>query len=110
MFDLDWQGIFVLSEPPLELILRGSLLYIGLFWLLRFILNRHLGTVGAADLLMMLLLANGVQNAFVGQGKSLADALVVVLTVIFWNYTLDWLGFHFPGFSTPDASAANLFG
>ncbi len=73
-------------------------MYVGLFWLLRFILNRHLGTVGAADLLMMLLLANGVQNAFVGQGKSLADALIVVLTVIFWNYTLDWLGFHFPAF------------
>ena len=97
MFDIDWQGIFAPSTPILELFIRGSLVYLTLFWLMRFILNRHLGTIGAADLLTMVLIASAVQNALGGY-KSVTEGILLVATILFWNYIIDWLGFHFPLF------------
>ena len=31
-----------------------------------------------------------------GEYKSLPDGIVLVATIIFWSYTLDWLSFRFP--------------
>lgn len=52
---VDWEGVFS-PEIPLELVLRGSLIYLALFALLRFVLKREAGAVGITDLLVVVLL------------------------------------------------------
>jgi uncharacterized membrane protein YcaP (DUF421 family) len=95
---MDWKSIFSPDTPLLEIILRGSLMYIALFTLLRVILKRQTGTLGMTDLLLITLLADASQNAMAGEYKSLPDGIVLVATLIFWNYTIDWLGFKFEWF------------
>ena len=84
--------------PILELILRGSLVYLVLFLLLRFVLKRVTGTLSIGDLLIIVLIADAAQNAMSAGYTSLTDGFILVATIIFWSYVLDWLAYHFPRF------------
>ena len=96
MFNLDWQGIFAPSVPFFEIILRGSLVYLVLFALLRFTFRRIGGTIGLGDVLMIALVAAAAQNAIAREHHSVTDGLILIATIAFWNYALDWLGQHVP--------------
>lgn len=98
MFNIDWQAMFQPSISPAELFIRGSLIYIALFLLLRFVPNRMSGTLGTADMLMIVLLATSAQGAIAGNARSVTDGLLLVVTVIFWSFAFNWLGHRFPRF------------
>jgi uncharacterized membrane protein YcaP (DUF421 family) len=87
---VQWDELFVLTISPLELFIRGSIIYLFLLVLMR-VLRREPGTVGIADLLMVVLIADASQNAMAGEYRSILDGLILVLTIVFWNYGLDWL-------------------
>lgn len=74
-------------------------MYLALFIMLRVILKRQTGTLGMSDLLLITLLADAAQNAMAGEYKSLPDGIVLVATIIFWNYLFDWLSFKSAWFS-----------
>jgi uncharacterized membrane protein YcaP (DUF421 family) len=40
--------------------------------------------------------ANAVQNALANDYKSLVGGLVLVSTIFFWSYALNWLSYRFP--------------
>src|SRR5882757_3154150 len=88
---VDWRSVFLPDAPFLEIIVRGSVMYLALFIMLRIVLKRQVGTLGMTDLLLITLLADASQNAMAGEYKSLPDGVVLVATIIFWNYLFDWL-------------------
>lgn len=96
--NIDWKTIFLPDIPLIEIILRGSVMYLALFILLRIVLKRQAGTLGITDLLLITLLADASQNGMAGDYKSLPNGIVLVVTIIFWDYTLDWLSFKSPRF------------
>lgn len=99
MFEqVDWQAVFVPHTPLLEIFVRGSLTYLGLFLLLRVLLKREAGSLGITDTLLVVMLADAAQNGMSDDYRSVTDGLVLVVTLIFWNVLLNWLGFHFPFF------------
>jgi uncharacterized membrane protein YcaP (DUF421 family) len=87
---VQWDRLFSFTVSPLELFLRGTIVYLLIFVLMR-ILRREPGTVGIADLLMVVLIADASQNAMAGEYTSVLDGAVLILTIVFWNFTLDWL-------------------
>jgi uncharacterized membrane protein YcaP (DUF421 family) len=91
---VDWHGLWAFSVHPLELVLRGSVVYLALFALFRFVLRREAGTMGIADLLLVVLVADAAQNAMAGEYTSLGEGLVLVATLAGWNWALDWFGFR----------------
>lgn len=94
--NIDWASVFLPDTPVLEIVVRGSIMYLALFWMLRGILKRVAGSIGLADLLMVVVIADAAQNGMADDYTSIGDGLVLVATIIFWNYALDWLGYHFP--------------
>lgn len=94
MISIDWKEVFVPSVSIPEIILRGTVTYLCLFLLMRFVLKREAGTVGIADLLMVVLIADAAQNAMSNDYRSITEGIILVSTIIFWNYALDWLSFH----------------
>src|SRR5918998_3535397 len=96
--EIDWQELFVPQMPLAGVILRGTLTYIMLFTVLRFLLKRQTGVIGIADLLVIVLIADAAQNAMAAEYKSITEGALLVLTIVFWNYFLDWLGYRFPAF------------
>ena len=95
---MDWKAIFSFDTPILEIIVRGSVMYLALFIMLRVILKRQTGTLGMTDLLLITLLADAAQNAMAGEYKSIPDGIVLVATIICWNYAFDWLSYRFDWF------------
>ena len=98
MLNIDWQDIFVPSVPVLEVVIRGSVMYLVLFALLRLTFRRIGGSIGLADVLMIALVAAAAQNAIAREHRSVTDGVLLVATIAFWSYTLDWLGHHSPTF------------
>ena len=97
---IKWQELFFPSVPILEIILRGSLVYLVIFALLRFVLKRVTGTLSFGDLLIIVLVADASQNAMSAGYTSVTDGLILVATIIFWTYSLDWLAYRFPRFES----------
>lgn len=85
---------FLPSISPLEIIIRGTVVYIFIFGLLRLALKRQSGNVSMNDLLVLVLIADAAQNSMTGQYKSITDGLLLVSTIVFWSFVIDWLGFH----------------
>ena len=93
LYDINWHDLFVPAHP-IETIIRGSLMYLSLFLLMRFVLKRESGSIGTADLLMVVVIADAAQNAMAGDYKSITDGVILVVTIMFWNYAIDWLSYH----------------
>jgi uncharacterized membrane protein YcaP (DUF421 family) len=92
---IDWQAVFRPSLHIGEIILRGTIVYLFLFVLLR-IVRRGAGTIGISDLIVVVLIADAAQNAMASEYKSITEGLILVTTIVFWDYFLDWLGYRFP--------------
>jgi uncharacterized membrane protein YcaP (DUF421 family) len=86
--------LFRLSVDPLELIVRGTLMYWFLFLLFRFVLRRDVGSIAIADVLLLVLIADASQNAMSGGYESITDGCILVATIAGWNYGLDWVSYR----------------
>ncbi len=98
LIDVDWRKLFVPETPILEIVVRGSLVYVGLFALMRFVLKREAGALGPSDLLVVVLIADAAQNAMADDYRSLPDGLLLVAVILFWAQAINWLGFRSPRF------------
>jgi uncharacterized membrane protein YcaP (DUF421 family) len=96
LFKVDWKAVFVPSLSVAELFIRGTFVYLLLFALLRFLPSRQVGAVGVSDLLLVILFANAAQNAMASNYTAVSDGLLLVGTIIFWNYSLNWLSYKIP--------------
>ncbi|KDR37755.1 DUF421 domain-containing protein [Caballeronia glathei] len=96
---LDWQDLFSFSMSPLEIVLRGTFMYWLLFLLFRFVARRDIGSVGIADLLIIVIVADAAQNGMAGDADSLADAGLLVTTLVAWNRLIDAAAFYWPAFN-----------
>lgn len=93
---LNWGELFGLSVPPLELIVRGSALYLFLLVLFRVVIKRRMGAIGMADILVLVIISDASQNAMAGEYKTVTDGFILISTIIGWNYLFDWAGYRFP--------------
>lgn len=95
LLKIDWTTLFVPSGSLLEIVLRGSVVYLGLFVILRFLLKRDIGSISIPDLIFVVIIADAMQNAMGGEYKSLTEGFMLAGTLFFWNFLLDWLGYKF---------------
>lgn len=96
---IDWRSIFVPSAPILETVVRGTVMYLVLFVILRLTFKRiGSGSIGLGDVLMIALVAAASQNAMAREHVSVTDGIILVATISGWSYGLDWLGSRWPRF------------
>ncbi len=95
IFGIDLAQTFALDVNPLELIIRGTLTYVLVLVLLRILGRGRTGTT-IADLLVLVLIADAAQNAMSAQYKTFSSGLVLVTTIVFCSYALNWLAYHVP--------------
>ena len=93
---VDWGQVFGVSVSPLELIVRGTAMYFFLFFLFRVVVRRRVGSVGMADILVLVIIADAAQNAMSGEYKSFTEGAILVGTIVGWNMAIDWLNFRVP--------------
>lgn len=92
---MNWHEIFSFDLPVLEIFIRGTVMYLALIVLMRVILKRQAGAMQTGDLLLIILLADASQNGMAGDYKTVPDGLILVATLMFWNYVLDYLSYRY---------------
>lgn len=96
-WNIDWHNAFVPSVSPLEIVLRGTIIFLALFVMLR-VFRRQSGNLALADLLLVVLIADASQNGMAADYHSVTEGLILVGTLVFWSWSLDWLGYRIPAF------------
>jgi uncharacterized membrane protein YcaP (DUF421 family) len=91
---MDWQEVFGFSISPLEILVRGTTVYWFLFTIFRVVLRRNVGSIGLADVLVLVIIADAIQNAMAGEYTSVTDGCLLVATIVFWNVVVDWLAYR----------------
>src|SRR6266516_3713183 len=74
----------------LDVAIRTSVVYLALLIGIRLTGTRQLGQMSTFDLVLLLIIANAVQNAMVGPDTSLAGGLVAAGVLIGWHRVIDW--------------------
>ena len=90
-FNLDLEGLALIA-------VRTITMYVALLLLLRLAGKRALGQSATFDLVVLLLIANAVQNGMVGSDSSVVGGLVSAVSVLAANAIVDRLGIRFPSF------------
>ena len=75
-------SVFAREFPLWHMVLRGTVVYWFLLLVFRFILRRDVDSMGVADLLFVVLVADAASNAMQGEYKSINDGLVLQSTLI----------------------------
>ena len=91
---VDWYELFVPAHSIAEMVVRGTLMYLGLFLIFRFIIGRQSSAIGLTDILVIVIIADAAQNAFAKEYKSVTEGIALVLTIVFWDFALDWLSYY----------------
>jgi uncharacterized membrane protein YcaP (DUF421 family) len=95
LFAVGWGELLIPTHSVMEMIVRGTLAYLALFLILRFLMKRQSSTIGIADVLVIVVLADAAQNGFAKEYKSITEGVVLVLTIVFWDTALNWLSYRF---------------
>ena len=90
---MDFAGVLV-PDFPLEMIFRGTMMYLIIFTLLRLVSQRELGETGTTNILLLVLIADAAQNALAGQYASIGDGVILVATIVFWSVALDAIAYR----------------
>ena len=94
VFEVDWAKLFTPDVSVLETVVRGSVIFLGLFFLLSLVRNREAGPLSVNNILVLVLLAASTHGALSGGSHSITNGLVLILTIVGWSYALDWLGYR----------------
>src|SRR5438132_7555994 len=78
--------MFIVAIPVAEKIIRPILVYVFLVLLLRVFGKRELAQLNPFDLVVLLSLANTVQNAIIGNDNSVAGGFIGAFSLVLTNY------------------------
>jgi uncharacterized membrane protein YcaP (DUF421 family) len=78
--------LFRLGTPLWEIAIRTAIVYLVIVLGLRLFGKRQLGQLNTGDLVMILLIANAVQNAMVGPDVSLVGGLLAAFVLLVVNF------------------------
>lgn len=88
--------MFQPGAPIIEIVFRTVLVYLVLLFGLRLAGKREIGQMTVFDLVVLLLIANAVQNAMVGPDNSLTGGVLAALTLLFLNWIVSRLRLRLP--------------
>ncbi|HLN14182.1 MAG TPA: YetF domain-containing protein [bacterium] len=83
-----WHNMFVPELSVAEKIIRPILVYLFLVLVLRLAGRRELAQLNSFDLVVLMMLANTVQNATIGNDNSLVGGLIGVSALLLVNYVV----------------------
>lgn len=88
------QGLFQLSVPWWELMIRAVLVYGALLFLLRLTGKRQVGDLAPFDLVLLLILSNAVQNAMNAGDESALGGIILAVTLVGLNHVVGYLTYR----------------
>jgi|SRR5690606_24898073 uncharacterized membrane protein YcaP (DUF421 family) len=82
--------------PVLEIFFRGTVAYFAIVLAIRFIPKRQTGDMSPNDVVALVIVGSLAADAIVGNTSALADILLMIIVVLFWDYIFNFLEYRFP--------------
>lgn len=95
MLYINWSELFTLETPLVELLVRGTILYVGLLLLMRLMPRRTGAELNLMDLIWVLLVAEAASHSM-GDYTSILDGIVLIVVYMLWDYIINFLSYHVP--------------
>lgn len=93
LLQINFTELFRTETPIPELVLRASVLYLGILFLLRILPRRTGGELATLDLLFIVLIAEATTHSLGGY-SSITEGFIVILTLMTLNYSINFLSYH----------------
>lgn len=87
-------------NPYFDIIIRSACVYFFMLIALRIFGKKELSQLNTADVILILLISNSVQNAMVGSNTSLYGGLAAAAVLFIINFGLKKLMYKFPKFNS----------
>lgn len=81
-------------NPYLDIVIRSVCVYLFMVIALRIFGKKELSQLNTADVILILLISNSVQNAMVGSNSSLTGGIVAALVLFILNFILKRIMYH----------------
>ena len=79
-----------------ETLVRGSVMFLAIFAMMRVVGKREAGAHSLTDLLVVVLVAEAASHGLAGEARGIADSLLLVLTILAWSVALDAMAYRWP--------------
>lgn len=86
--------MWIFDRTLLEIVIRTAIIYFAVLIGLRLTGKREVGQMTPFDLVLLILIANAVQNAMTGPDNSVTGGLVAAATLLLLNFLLSHLVFR----------------
>lgn len=86
---MPWDTVFLPSTSLLELFIRGTVMYLMVFVLMRVVGRRESGQLNTSDLILVVIISEAASVGIAGEATSVLDSLIVVATILVWALLLD---------------------
>src|SRR5690606_27593720 len=90
--------MFSLTQPVLEIAVRGTIAFIVLIALIRIVPKRNAGHISPNDMLVLIVVGSLGADAVMGGASSSGDLLLMTALILAWGYVFDLLEYHLPTF------------
>ena len=91
-----WHAMLHLGVSVGEKVIRSAVIYVFLLFMLRLLGKRELGQTNTLDLLVLLLVANAVQNGIIGNDNSVTGAVVGAAVLFALHRLFGSLAYRYP--------------
>ena len=98
LWRVDWAGLYEPKHALLDVFLRGTIMYLVIFVLLRLVVRRQVGGIGITDILVIVLIAEVTGNGISDNFQSIGESIILVCTILFWSTLIEWLQSRYPAF------------
>ena len=103
-----WHDLFVPTHSIMVMFARGSIVYLAIFALLRFVLNRQTGGLSTPGILLVVLLADVARSGMANEYRSVTKGIIVVCThrLLVFRRRLAAISFSHNGTLTASSASA----
>lgn len=91
---MSWESVFMPSTSLLEVFLRGTIMYLAVFVLMRIAGRRESGELNTSDLILVVIISEAASVGIAGENHSIFDGVILVATILFWSIALDAAGYR----------------
>lgn len=91
-----WDDMFAWTTPVPEIVLRGTILYLGILLMMRLVGQRETGGLTVTDLLVVILVGEAATHSMTTSHLSVPEGLILAGTLLGWSVVLDALAYRSP--------------
>ncbi len=92
----NWGDVFLPSTSIVEIFVRGTVMFLAIYVLMRVVGKRESGGHSLSDLLVVVLVAEAAAHGMSGEASGITDSVLLIATILGWSVAIDAIVYRWP--------------